>query len=181
MGGVADAFSGSISTLTGKASKDQKPDEKKYKNPYQEELMARILGAIDRYNDKRGVNAYIPKEQRPYELRSDEERAGIRAREPQQAKDERRPERNLGINEPNSVAPSNNPVAPDSSAMVEKKLNQAQEEQTAPAIQNLDDADNAEQKRRALNAMLKDSQYAPKFRSRNRSLDNSQSGFVSRG
>lgn len=174
MGGVADTFSSTVSNLTGKASKDQKPDAAKYKNPYQEELMARVLGAIDRYNDKRGVNAYIPKEMRPYELRSDEERAGIRAREPQQAKDENRPERNLAINEPN-------PVAPDSGEMVQQKLDQVQSEQDTPEITALDDANNAEQKRKALNAMLKNTQYAPKFRSRNQSLDSSQSGFLSKG
>jgi len=103
---------GLVRNITGRASSRELPDKSQYGNPYAEDLLARMLAAIDTYNNQHGAYAAMPEEQRPYELRSDEERRAIRAREEQDAKDEDRPKRRFAVNEPDE----NDPITPTAAA-----------------------------------------------------------------
>jgi len=57
--------------------KDVKVDKEQFKDPYSGELRTRLLGIIDKYIKEKGIDALIPKENRPYEYLTDEERAEV--------------------------------------------------------------------------------------------------------
>ncbi len=60
--------------------KKPKVDENAYQDPYAPELRSRLLAIVDSYIKKKGIDAFIPEENRPYEYQSDDERAQIRDR-----------------------------------------------------------------------------------------------------
>jgi hypothetical protein len=174
---------GAVRAITGKASSREKPQAEYYGNPYTEELMARVLGAIDRYNEKRGgIRQYIPKENLPYEMRPDAERDAIRAREAQDADDDNRPARRLGINEPDENDVPEIEESEDSGEMVSAKMKtkqmqgEVEEEDLASVAQTY----NADKRRQKLNAMLKTSQYRPSF-SRKRRQESDDEDYLSGG
>lgn len=93
---------GIVEMVTGKPSSDRKPKAENYGNPYAQDLLARLLASIDEYKDRTtpAWRGKVPTEQRPYEWRSDEERARIRKDELQNADDQNRAPRDFAVNEP---------------------------------------------------------------------------------
>lgn len=60
--------------------KKPKVDESKYEDQNAPELRTRLYAIIDGYLKKKGLDALIPQENRPYEFLSDEEREKVRQR-----------------------------------------------------------------------------------------------------
>lgn len=149
---------GLVSTLTGEASSGEKPKKENYGNPYTGDMMARLLGAIDAYNETRfggkGVASHIPAENMPYEMRSPEDRARIRATEDQLAAEQERPTRDLAINEPKAVQPTEQDT-------IQPRLEAAPRAgyDMIPVTRSVD----PEIRRRALQEALKQTNYAPNF------------------
>ena len=57
--------------------KDAEVDKEQFKDPYADALRTRLLGIIDNYIKDKGIDALVPKEKRPYEWLTPEERAQV--------------------------------------------------------------------------------------------------------
>jgi hypothetical protein len=72
MGKIVDAFS------SGGSDPAYTPNPESYEYPRADELAVRFFAILDNYIKERGIDALIPKSNRPYEYLSPTEQAGIR-------------------------------------------------------------------------------------------------------
>lgn len=73
MGRIVDAFD------RGGSDPAHQVDPENFKRPHAQEDRARFLAIIDSYLKKHGIDALIPEDRRPYELRTPEQQNAIRS------------------------------------------------------------------------------------------------------